>query len=87
MGATDKWIILINIAINMIVNFIEYKSGYRCPSYCEVEHKHIEVHNEFYNRLLGTTYSLCVACNNTNENESRHRCLEGQGKNSILTIQ
>ena len=88
MGQNNTWLIIINILINVIMDYVESKQDYSCPHYCEVKHKHIGVEdNGLYNAVLGTTDSLHSACNNIDTDEDGHRCFEGQSEDSVYIVE
>lgn len=70
MGTSDKWLIIINILINVLMEYIEEKDEYSCPSYCGVRHNHIGVEDEFYYGVLGTIDSIYIACDDIDEDAS-----------------
>jgi hypothetical protein len=53
MGSSDRWVIIINILINIYMDYLESKSEYSCPSYCGVNHQHIKAGNGVDTRKLG----------------------------------
>jgi hypothetical protein len=69
------------------MNYVENNSDYSCPKYCGVSHKHIEVEDGFYYRLLGTTDSVRVTCYDIDKDACGHRCVEGQGQDVVFTLQ
>jgi len=43
--------------------------------------------DEFYYRILGTTYRLRTIGDSPNPNEGGHRCAKGQGENIIYIME
>ena len=89
MGQSNTWLIVINIMIHLVLNYMESKQyeHYSCPHYCGVDHEHIGIDDEFSDGLLGTIDSLCIARNDTNTYEGGYRCFEGQSEDSVRIME
>ncbi len=87
MGTNNKWVIIINIMINLIANYIESKPNYSCPSYCGVNHAHIKVKYGFSNRILGTTIDIRLSGCDTDTTTDRRGCFKRKGKNTIRFVE